>query len=327
MTPTPLPRVHTMTMPDGIRLGGLLWDVDDAAGIVLLRTPYDARRHTETGRSWAGRGYHCLIQDVRGRHLSSGEWDPYQHETIDGAEVIAQLRTHFPGLPLIAFGASYAAHAALEGAYGAMQHEQSAPDGIIVLVPALGLAETAWNPDGTPQIEHRIAWWHEHGIGRQSQEPLSPAALATRVRRAEQVGVISAAREWHWPTAVFERWERLWKARHTNVRSRYAELTAPLLVVTGAHDFFDADARRLAASWPSDSHLVTGPWGHRLAADLTDPHAREQFDNSGGIGGIIDGWLRAYTPFAARIGRLEPSRYVSAFDPDSGSWQQSRTAA
>lgn len=59
---------------------------------LLIRTPY--------GRTWmpnlyarlfAQRGYHVLVQDVRGRFASEGEFDPFIHEASDGADTIAWL--------------------------------------------------------------------------------------------------------------------------------------------------------------------------------------------------------------------------------------------
>ena len=49
-------------------------------GVVLLRTPYKRENWLQAGRVYAERGYHCLVQDTRGRFGSSGDFFPVAHE-------------------------------------------------------------------------------------------------------------------------------------------------------------------------------------------------------------------------------------------------------
>jgi predicted acyl esterase len=325
------PSEHVCRMPDGIALLGDLWEAAAPSGIVIVRTPYDARQHTALARSWVERGFHCLVEDVRGRYRSNGEWSPYQHEGDDGAEVVADLRRTHPNLPILTFGASYAAHTALEAARSVIHRGDAAPAAVITLVPALGLAETAWNSEGHAQTWHRIGWWHEHGQGRASHPPLHPDELTRRTAQADAVGPVAAARHWGWSAHTLEQWERLWQADRLDLATRYAPVTSPLLVITGDDDFFDADAHCLAASWPAARHLVTGPWGHRLAGDITDPQLRKRLRATGGIGGIIDDWLAAVglpgkNPGSADI-CIDTALTVSRFDPADGTWHHERNAA
>ena len=67
---------------------------DDAKGTLLVRGPY--------GRGWpfsglfgavyASRGYHVLVQSVRGTFGSGGEFTPMVNEAADGADTVAWLR-------------------------------------------------------------------------------------------------------------------------------------------------------------------------------------------------------------------------------------------
>jgi putative CocE/NonD family hydrolase len=58
--------------------------------VILMRTPYDKNV------SWAvspvfkmvPRGYVVIIQDVRGRYTSEGEWYPFRHEQADGYDTV-----------------------------------------------------------------------------------------------------------------------------------------------------------------------------------------------------------------------------------------------
>jgi uncharacterized protein len=65
---------------------------------LLMRQPYGsdiASTVVYAHPVWFARhGYHVVIQDVRGRGDSEGEFYPFRHEGRDGAETIAWLRTH-----------------------------------------------------------------------------------------------------------------------------------------------------------------------------------------------------------------------------------------
>jgi putative CocE/NonD family hydrolase len=65
---------------------------------LLMRQPYGrdiASTVVYAHPAWfAHRGYHVVIQDVRGRGGSTGEFYPFRHEARDGAETIAWLREH-----------------------------------------------------------------------------------------------------------------------------------------------------------------------------------------------------------------------------------------
>lgn len=59
--------------------------------VLVYRTPYDKRRAPEsysTFRRAVDRGYAVVIQDVRGRYASEGEFDPYRQEGPDGYDTI-----------------------------------------------------------------------------------------------------------------------------------------------------------------------------------------------------------------------------------------------
>ncbi len=59
---------------------------------MLIRMPYGIREAyaymPAVGRFWARRGYAAVVQDVRGRFGSEGEWRPLVHEVDDGYDTI-----------------------------------------------------------------------------------------------------------------------------------------------------------------------------------------------------------------------------------------------
>ena len=89
------PRSVALTLADGTRLDADIW-APDAPGrfpVLAMRQPY-GRRIASTvcyahPRWYAAQGYVVVIQDVRGRGSSEGEFDPFVHEAADGADSVA----------------------------------------------------------------------------------------------------------------------------------------------------------------------------------------------------------------------------------------------
>ena len=99
------PRAHVLRderapMRDGVTLASDVYlpaDEDgrplpEAVPAVLVRMPYGIREPyaymPAVARFWARRGYACVVQDVRGKFDSEGDWDPFVHEIEDGYDAV-----------------------------------------------------------------------------------------------------------------------------------------------------------------------------------------------------------------------------------------------
>ncbi|MCB1105495.1 MAG: CocE/NonD family hydrolase [Opitutaceae bacterium] len=60
--------------------------------VILERNPYDKRLETFGPRA-ASEGYVFIVQDVRGRYASEGEWYPLRHEPNDGYDTVEWAAT------------------------------------------------------------------------------------------------------------------------------------------------------------------------------------------------------------------------------------------
>jgi putative CocE/NonD family hydrolase len=56
--------------------------------VLLQRTPYNKTGTAEFGRKAVQRGYMVVVQDVRGRYASEGEWYTFKHEGEDGYDAV-----------------------------------------------------------------------------------------------------------------------------------------------------------------------------------------------------------------------------------------------
>jgi putative CocE/NonD family hydrolase len=87
-----------LPMRDGVRLATDVYRLDGTppAPVLLRRTPYDKQQTAVGGagvafdimRAAQG-GYSVVVQDVRGRLSSEGEFHPHVQEATDGAATIA----------------------------------------------------------------------------------------------------------------------------------------------------------------------------------------------------------------------------------------------
>ena len=87
-------------MRDGVGLAADIYlpsaGEEPAAGrfpVILERTPYDkaAPRQVTNAEYFARRGYATVIQDVRGRFASEGEWYAFAREAPDGYDTVQWL--------------------------------------------------------------------------------------------------------------------------------------------------------------------------------------------------------------------------------------------
>ncbi|MFJ8542148.1 CocE/NonD family hydrolase [Streptomyces sp. NPDC093586] len=284
-------------------VGELATDVRLPAGdgpfpAVLVRTPYDRTRHRAEARGWARRGFAAVVQDVRGRFASPGEWHPYADEATDGAAAVRWIRRRpWSDGRLVAAGASYAAHCALVLALDAS--EDARPDAVVAAVPALGPAETAREASGAERLLSRAGWWAAHGDRRDSDESALDKALAA------DPGLLT-----HLPlTGLPERlgrdlpsWADLWRHRDRGrLLARAAHATVPLLTVGGHHDHFTEETVALWRTWGGPSaRMLLGPWGHGLG---TTPGPGAGPAHRVNLGELYVRWARR-----ALTGALAPGR-------------------
>lgn len=87
--------VTWVTTRDGVRLHTEVYRPEglERAPTVLIRNPYDAMRVLERTRCGVLNryGYACVLQDVRGRIESEGDWVPLVNERNDGLDTLAWL--------------------------------------------------------------------------------------------------------------------------------------------------------------------------------------------------------------------------------------------
>ncbi len=91
--------------------------------VLLQRTPYNKDNAAQFGRDAANRGFMVVVQDVRGRYKSEGEWYTFKHETDDGYDTVEWVAAlpHANG-KVGMFGGSYVGATQMLAAIGHPPH-------------------------------------------------------------------------------------------------------------------------------------------------------------------------------------------------------------
>jgi uncharacterized protein len=274
-----LERALHCTMPDGVVL------VSDhyyppAPGphpTLLMRQPYGrdiASTVVYAHPVWfAAHGYNVVIQDVRGRGDSQGEFYPFRNEGRDGAETIRWLRTRGESNGSVGmYGFSYQGMTQLLAA-------AESPPGLVCIAPAQTACDLyhGWfYRQGALRLASSLGWGLQmlkadarrrklraasDGLERawadlRSQPLFTPYGLHPQLQHE---GLPSYVRDWFTHDLPGPYWSAL------DVSESLAKIAVPALHVSGWFDTYlsGSVAGFLAlAAHTEHQYLVAGPWVH-----------------------------------------------------------------
>ncbi len=280
------------TLPDGTVLMADVYRPDDGERypVVLERTPYDKTFFPFTWgcldpTKMASFGYVVVIQDVRGRFQSTGDYSPYENEARDGHDAIAWAASQpWSDGNVGMFGASYMGGAQwLAATTGAPALRAIAP-----ATSPIDLLEFQVRRGGAIQLGLVVGWL----LAAAPHELIRTLGISPELFQQLPAAIddIDAFDEWTrtlpllpFPpleerTPGLSRWlgdvlsdERTAFHDRTSVLGRHSEITTPALQIAGWNDLMiqsdlehfvamrngaaTEDARRL-------TRLIVGPWAH-----------------------------------------------------------------
>lgn len=286
--PALLDSAVAVPMRDGVVLKAHLWRPagGERVPVLITRTPY-GRGEDATGPGFIdqaiARGYAVMVQDVRGRYGSEGEFEPYRQEGRDGYDTIEwAARQPWSSGAVGTFGLSYP---------GAVQWLAAVerPPSLKAMVPAMTYAtpETFWYSGGVwdgswldwtwwniaPDLRRRLglpgprtdeevaAAWKRDGGRARLHRPL--------LTLPDFRGVAPWYYEWmrHPPRDPWWSWARL-EGRYDSVGAAVLNLSGwfdePYGPIGAATNFMGLVRGRPADS--SGARLILGPWTHGVDA-------------------------------------------------------------
>ena len=253
--PVTFERDTVVVMRDGIKL---LADVfrPDAAGkfpVLLERTPYDKNYGTEFGLKAAAQGYVVIIEDVRGRFASEGEWYPFKNEINDGYDTIEWAAAlPFANGKVGMFGGSYVGATQMLAAISHPPHLA----GICPIVTASNYHD-GWIYQGgaleqwfTESWSSRLARDTFNRANQKRLDPLNGAATLPLVeypifglqQLASQSAATTAFAPYFLDWLNHPSYDDYWKA--ISIEDHFSDITVPALHVTAWYDIFLGGALR-----------------------------------------------------------------------------------
>ncbi len=299
-----------------------------SAATVLVRCPYGRSGPfaLHSAQLLAERGYHVLLQSVRGTFGSGGEFEPMRHEITDGQDTVAWLREQpwFEGR-LATFGASY---------LGFVQWAlaMDPPPELVAAVVHVGphdFSRTAFR-NGVFDLYNYVAWsdlvLNQENAGmartmartvtadRRLRPVLSRLPVATGFRELLGREPTWAERWLEHPRAADPFWAPMQCAPALD------RITVPVLVVGGWHDLFIEQALeqyRTLSGRGVPARLVVGPWTHL------------DIGSQGGVAMTESlAWLDRYAG-PGRTGPRAPARSeavrIWVGGAGAGEWRETRT--
>jgi uncharacterized protein len=338
----PTPKTHfvleknvPVSMRDGVVLRADVMPPAEAGKfpVLVYRTPYGkdaAQQHYTTFKHAAERGYAVVIQDVRGRHHSDGDFRPYENEGLDGYDTIewAAAQTWSNG-DVGTFGLSY------PGAVQWLAAVQSPPH-LQAMVPAMTFStpqnffyaggtwdmswiewiwdDIAWdtrakkNLPGPRTYKEAVAAWKEEGAKMLSTVPLLD------VKPLQQSAPYYFAWLQHPPDDPWWNWSEL--------RDKYSRTHAAVLNLSawyddnygpeGATTNFAGLLQARKAEKDPRTHLLLGPWVHGVDNTEKTRSGEREFGPTAAIDydEVVLRWMDHYLKHINNgVDHEEPVRY------------------
>lgn len=287
--------------------------------VLVYRTPYNKRAADaalSTARKAAARGYVVVLQDVRGRYASDGEYVAYQQEGRDGYDTIewaaAQLWSNGS---VGTYGLSY------PGAVQWLAAIESPPH-LKAMVPAMTFASPmqfwysngVWDGSWTAWIHRNIAPDRRRRLGLGRAAPWD--SVKERIRGTLPLLAmkdLEAVSPWYYEWLRHPAYDPWWN--WAELRGKYNRTSAAVLNFSAWYDeaygphgatnnFAGVVASR--AGRPHDAFLVIGPWSHGVPKQsdtiVGERHlgAAAVIDYDRMVLRFMDHYLRGIDPAVAR---------------------------
>jgi putative CocE/NonD family hydrolase len=312
--------------------------------VLVYRTPYgkaDALKDYTTFEHAVERGYAVVVQDVRGRYASAGEFRPYQNEGRDGYDTIEwAAKQPWSNGKVGTFGLSYP---------GAVQWLAAVenPPHLVAMVPAMtfstpqnffyagGTWDMSWMEwiwdniafdvrikrglPGPKSYDEAIAAWEKVGPKMQDTLPLQDLAELKDVAPYYYDWLSHPADDpwWNW-CELRNRYDRV-HAAVLNLSAWYDDNYGP----EGATTNFAGLLKARVGLSASNTALLLGPWVHGVDETGKTESGEREFGQAAAINydDVVLDWMDHYLRgLNNRVDRAQPVRY---FVMGSNVWRDS----
>lgn len=241
--------------------------------VLLQRTPYNKTGTAEFAQKAALRGYMVVVQDVRGRYASEGEWYTFKHEGEDGYDAVewAASLPHSNG-KVGMFGGSYVGATQMLAAVSHPPHLA----GICPVVTASNYHEN-WTYQGGAFEQ----WFNESWTSSLSQDtldrfmqdgknamigrtvlPLKQYPLFNAKLAADATGMTRQLAPYFLDWLDHPEYDSYWK--QWAIDAQYPSIQVPALTITAWYDIFQGGSLRNYLGMKTQAGNETARAGQKL---------------------------------------------------------------
>ena len=244
----------TVKMRDGVILRADIYRpaAEGRFPVLLQRTPYNKSGGVAFGLKAAAQGYVVIIQDVRGRYTSDGEWYTFKHESNDGYDTVEWAAAlPYSNGKVGMWGGSYVGATQMLAAIAHPPHLA----GICPVVTASNYHENwtyqggafeqwfneSWTSGLAQDTFNRSVVDHSNALGGMWKLPLAGYPLFNFADASAPFPTASLAPyflDWLAHPSYDEYWKQL------SIEEHFGDITVPVLTVAAWYDIFQGGSLR-----------------------------------------------------------------------------------
>ena len=257
--------------------------------VLIARTPYSTERAPNSHKEalfYARRGYAYVFQDVRGRHASEGEWEPFRNDTEDGYDTIEwAAKQPWSNGKIALQGHSYGGHVQWRAVMASPPHLVT----MFPLVASTSLYHDWITRNGGWRLSFNFGWGAVRQESRIMQnvgphtlkggpEAISYDKVLRHLPLNDMQALVGRDAQFYKDWLAHPDYDDYW--RKINVEEVFDQVAIPVHTLGGWFDIFSQGTLRGYAGVShhgktklarEKSHLTIGAWGHgpsRKTGDL-----------------------------------------------------------
>ena len=223
----------------------------DKLPVILMRTPYDKSVNWAVAPTYkmVQRGYVVVIQDVRGRYTSEGEWYPFRHEQADGYDTVEWAATlPYSNGKVGMIGASYVGATQMQAAIAQPPH-------LVAIAPDVtasnyhenwtyqgGAFEQWFNQNWTSQLAQntleRLIHENTNALVGAATIPLASYPVFNFGQLPADAQLTSSIAPYYLDWLAHPDYDDYWK--QWSVEENFSRIAVPMLQVGGWYDIFSS---------------------------------------------------------------------------------------
>lgn len=304
-------------MKDGVKLATDVYRPKSPGKypVIISRTPYNKNGNIHPYRQLAelfsSQGYVFIIQDIRGKHGSEGEFEPFIHESLDGFNTIEWAgEAEWSNGHVALYGFSYLGSCAWMAVNNKSRYLKT-------IIPMFTTQDSysIWIDQGVPYLKGPLYWFARFHAKKDLQITNKKIGEIIHQLPVFELDVMTADHKIHPYRDYLSHLipDHFWQKRSVQ---NLDEIDVPVFIVGGWYDPFlqgGIEDFQLLSDGPAGSknrksYLMIGPWPHNPTEKFKDVNYGTKANFNNHLVSTLkwcDIWLKEKEPLHPKTGRVD----------------------